>query len=334
MRTLLSLIVLSSIVWASYWFVGSSSLQTGVEQWFDDRRGEGWLAEYNTNEVQGFPNRFDSHFRNIYLADPGTGWAWTAPEFQINALSYNPGHLIAVWPDQQQLATPIDKYQVVSEDMRASIVAENVANLTLNRATITATELDVTDSKGHTAALTSFVLAAEREPEAEDATYRLGLQIDDFKPSLPWKKLIDPKGALPDSLDAISADLTVSFDELWSMEAINTARPQPRNIHIRLAEARWGRLLLQLAGEVSVDSTGYPTGEITVKARNWKEILELTIASGAVPEGLGGSLKDGLSLLSTLAGNPETLDIPLTFEYGKVKFGPVPLGPAPVIKLR
>ncbi|SLN54146.1 hypothetical protein ROA7450_02783 [Roseovarius albus] len=334
MRTLLSLIILGAIAWSGYWFVGSSGLQTGVAQWFDDRRGEGWLAEYNTHEVQGFPNRFDSHFNNIYLADPGTGWAWTAPEFQINALSYNPGHLIAVWPDQQKLATPIDKYDITSEDMRASIVAENVANLTLNRATITATELDVTDSKGHTAALSSLVLAAERLPESEEAVYRLGLQIDDFKPSLPWKKLIDPSGALPDSLDAINADLTVAFDELWSMEAINTARPQPRNIHIRLVEARWGKLLLQLAGEVSVDSIGYPTGEVTVKARNWKEILELAIASGAVPEGIGGSLKDGLSLLSTLSGNPETLDIPLTFEYGKVKFGPVPLGPAPVLKLR
>lgn len=334
MRTLLSLIILGAIAWSGYWFVGSSGLQTGVAQWFDDRRGEGWLAEYNTHEVQGYPNRFDSHFTNIYLADPGTGWAWTAPEFQINALSYNPGHLIAVWPDSQKLATPIDKYDIASEDMRASIVAENVANLTLNRATITATEMDVTDRKGHTSALTSLVLATERVPADDQPNYRIGLQIDDFTPALPWKKLIDPKGALPDSLDAISADLAVTFDELWSMEAINTARPQPRNIDIRLAEARWGRLVLQVAGEVDVDEAGLPIGEITVKARNWKDILELAIASGAVPEGIGGSLKDGLTLLSTLAGNPETLDVPLTFENGKVKFGPVPLGPAPVLTLR
>ena len=112
------------------------------------------------------------------------------------------------------------------------------------------------------------------------------------------------------------------------------ARPQPRKINLRLAEARWGQLELQAAGEVTVDAAGIPEGEITIKARNWRDILKLAVETGAIPEGFAGSLEDGLSLMSQLAGNPKTLDIPLGLRGGRVLFGPVPIGPAPRLVLR
>ena len=60
----------------------------------------------------------------------------------------------------------------------------------------------------------------------------------------------------------------------------------------------------------------------------------LSVAAGALSPGLAGALTDGLSLLSQLSGNPNTLDIPLGFRGGRVMLGPVPIGPAPVVRLR
>ena len=128
--------------------------------------------------------------------------------------------------------------------------------------------------------------------------------------------------------------MTVAFDKPWDLSAIEDARPQPRRIELKLAEARWGRLELQAAGEVTVDAAGIPTGEITVKARNWRDILRLAVDSGALPQGFAGTLEDGLALVSQMAGNPKTLDIPLGLRDGRVLLGPVPLGPAPVLRLR
>lgn len=335
MRFLLILIVAAAALWSGYWFVASSGVKSGFEHWFEARRADGWAADYGELSVGGFPNRIDTSFTALELADPETGLAWEAPFFQVLALSYRPNHVIAIWPHDQRIATPYEKFALGSADMRASLVLELDTDLTLARTTLTAEELVIAPVGGReTTGITALTLAAERVPADDAPSYRLGLSADGFAPSLPWRVSVDPAGSLPDTLDALQADLTVTFDRPWDRHAIEDARPQPRRIRLRLAEARWGQLHLQAAGEVAVDAAGLPEGSLTVKARNWREILQLAVNSGALPEGLAGSLEDGLSLVAQMAGNPKTLDIPLDFKRGRVFLGPVPLGDAPVLRLR
>ncbi|WP_135504410.1 DUF2125 domain-containing protein [Roseovarius aestuariivivens] len=334
MRKLLILILVVAGAWAGYWAVGSASVQTTFQRWFEERRAEGWVAEYGELTTRGFPNRFDTTISNVSLADPATGLAWDAPFFQIFALSYRPNHIIAVWPNDQRLATPLQKFDIASEDMRASLVTQASPRLPLERLTLTATTLAVTeDGKSQPTRAQSLTLAAERLAGAE-ASYRLGLNAEGLAPALDWRARLDPGGTLPDAFEAFRADMTVQFDTPWDLDAIEEARPQPRQIRLRLAEARWGRLELQAAGELDVDTAGRPTGEIVVKARNWREILGLAVSSGALPQGLADTLEDGLSLIAGLAGNPRTLDIPLTFAGDRIRLGPVPIGPAPRLILR
>lgn len=335
MRVLLALIVTVAALWSGYWMVGSSGVKAAYADWFEERRARGWLAEYSDLTVRGFPNRFDTTFSELALADPETGLAWRASMFQILALSYKPNHLIAAWPERQRIATPLAKYDVTSDGLRASLVVEPGPDLTLRRAVLTAGELAFApvDRAGRTA-IDTLSLAAERVPGDAAPSYRLGLKAGDLAPPLPWRSLVDPRGTLPERLDAVSADLTVRFDKPWDRGAIEEARPQPRRIRIRLAEARWGRLQLQAAGALEVNAAGTPEGEITLKARNWREILQIAEQSGALNPGFADTLEDGLSLISRMAGHPKTLDIPLTFRSGRIKLGPVPLGAAPVLRLR
>lgn len=334
MRVLLSVILIAAAGWSGYWFVGKTGVSRGFERWFEARRAEGWVAEATTITTRGFPNRFDTSFTDLALADPDTGLAWEAPFFQILALSYKPNHVIAVWPERQLVATPVEKYRIESADMRASLVTGADIRLPLERMTLTAEKLAVTrlvtDQPVRTEALR---LAADRVP-TNPAAYRLGLAADGLAPALDWRVRLDPSNRLPERFDALSADLTIVFDKPWDRSAIEDARPQPRQIDIRLAEARWGRLELQVAGALSVDANGLPEGEITIKARNWRDILQMAVASGTLGEGFAATLEDGLSLIAQMAGNPRTLDIPLNFRNGRVRLGPVPLGVAPVLRLR
>ncbi len=340
MRLLFTLIVLCTALWSGYWFVSSTAVQEGFESWLAERRAEGWVAETSELSVAGFPNRIDTTFTDLSLADPATGLAWEAPFFQILALSYKPNHVIAVWPNTQRVATPYDKFDITSTDMRASLVVEPSTALALTRATLTAEDVSVAPARlliqgdnGSTdiATLTVAVEEVEGDPSA---TYRFGLKADGLAPALPWRLQIDPSGALPDTLEALNADISVTFDAPWDRFAIERARPQPRQIKVELAEAKWGQLELQLAGDVTVDETGQPTGKMTVKARNWRDILAVAVNTGLLPEVLAGTLEEGLGLMAQLSGNPNTLDLPLDFIRGEIYLGPIPLGPAPVLRLR
>lgn len=334
MRTLLTLILLAAGAWAGFWFFGAQGAQTAFAGWIEARRGDGWAADYADLSVKGFPNRFDTTFTDLSLADPETGLAWEAPFFQILALSYKPNHIIAVWPQDQTIATPLGKHRLTSDDMRASLVLEPDTELAPERATLTADALAITPSdRAEPTSIRALSVAAERV-DASEATYRLGLSAEGLKPSAPWVRQVDPGGTLPDTLHSVSADVTVRFDKPWNRSAIEIARPQPQHIHVKLAQARWGQLELQFAGEVAVNAAGQPDGQITVKARNWRDVLDLAVASGAIPEGLGPTLRDALGLISGLAGNPKTLDIPLDFRRGRMFLGPVPVGPAPILTLR
>lgn len=334
MRLLLNLILLAAAAWSGYWFIGSRSSKTAFETWFESRRAEGWAADYSALTVQGFPNRFDATFNDLSLADPGTGLAWEAPFFQMLALSYQPNHVIAVWPQQQLVATPLGKYRLSSNDMRASLKLKPEPQLALERTTLTAEELVVVPTeRPEPVSIRALSLAAERLEDSE-TSYRLGLSADGLRPSAPWLRLVDPSATLPETLEAVTADLTVRFDKPWNRSAIEIARPQPRHIKVSLAQARWGQLDLQMAGEVDVDESGQPRGQITVKAQNWREILQLAVASGALPESLESTVEEALSLVAGLSGNPNTLDLPLDFRNGRMLLGPVPLGPAPVLTIR
>ena len=85
MRFLLAVILIAASGWSGYWFVGQNGLSRGFETWFEARRAEGWVAETSDITVQGFPNRFDTGFSDLVLADPATGLAWEAEFFQILA---------------------------------------------------------------------------------------------------------------------------------------------------------------------------------------------------------------------------------------------------------
>lgn len=334
MRFLLGVIVIAALGWFGYWFFGAQAATTAFERWFDARRAEGWVADMSDISIQGFPNRFDINFNEITLADPATGWAWEAPFFQLLALSYRPNHVIAVWPHTQRIATPDRKYTLASEDMRASLVLRGDTDLAVERAILTAQSLILaaTGAQVQTRAQ-ALTLGVERVP-TDPTSYRLGLNAEGFAPSQDWRTQLDPDRTLPATLEALNADVTIAFDRPWDRFAIEDARPQPRQIRIRLAQATWGQLSLQAAGTLDVDSAGVAEGTVTIKAQNWRDIVTLMRNSGQVPGGVVSALEEGLSLLARLAGNPKTLDVPLGFSKGRIWLGPVPIAAAPVLKLR
>jgi hypothetical protein len=332
MKRLLFVIIAAAALWGGYWVVGSMSATRAFTSWFDARQAEGWIAEYDAVKTRGFPSRFDTTISDLSLADPNTGLAYSAPFVQFFALSYKPEHIIVVWPNAQKLSTPFGTAQISSTDMRASLVVQRRASLALERTNFVAADLRAELPDDQVLAASGVTMAIEAVAVTPN-TYHFGLETRDVVLPQPAGLRLQT-GLLPDQLERARADVTMSFDATWDIDALQTARPQPTQIDIKLIEARWGQLELQIAGSLSVDAKGIPTGQVTIKADNWRDILTLVSASGFVPQQLLRPIEQGLSLVAGLSGRTNSLDLPLDFANGRMLLGPIPIGKAPVLRLR
>lgn len=332
MRKLIGLVVVATLAWGTYWFIGSIALDRSLRAWIEDRREEGWVAEYSDLRVQGFPNRFDTTFTDLDLADPETGLAWSLPFFQVLALSYKPHHVIAVWPTEHRISTPRERLTVTSGDMRASLVVEPNTALTLDRATLVAESLGIASSEGWRTGAAEFRLATRQTPVSAD-THDIGIEASSVRVAAPLKRRLDPLGALPEDVETLRLAAEVAFDGPWDRFAIERGRPQPTRIDLDDLTAIWGDLELRVAGDVTIDGAGLATGEATVKAVNWREMLDIAVASGAVPEAARPSLESALSLVAGMSGRADTIDAPLTLRNGTISLGPIPIGSLPPLRL-
>ena len=332
-RALIIVVLLAAVAWCGYWFVGARALDRNVEAWLAERRAEGWVAEAADTTVRGFPNRFDLTLTDVELADPETGLAWSAPFFQVLSLSYRPQHVIAVWPHEQSVATPFERIEVASEDVRGSLRLADLTTLALENATFVADAVTLASDAGWTAALDTGRLAARRVP-ATEATYEIGIEALGLTPAEVVHGRLEPSAALPRQIGVLRLDAEIAVTAPWDRATIEVARPQPRRIDLRELRASWGRLDLRAAGALDIAADGTPQGEIAVKAVNWREILDLAVASGALPEALATTVERGLEALASASGSPQTLDATLTFRDGRIFYAFVPLGPAPRLVLR
>ncbi|MEE2943759.1 MAG: DUF2125 domain-containing protein [Pseudomonadota bacterium] len=328
MRRLTIIVLVAALGWFAYWFIAAQAAKTAYEGWFEDRRSEDWQAEYSELHLRGFPNRIDTTFDNIQLADPDTGIAWSAPFFQIFALSYKPNHLIAVWPNEQTLSSPLQKMRIASDDMKASVVFNANTSLALNRANF-ATEALVITSDLDWSIFAQSLLVALAQDENDDALYQFALQGQGVAPPQALRT-----AALPETMSALDVDASVGFDRPWDIHALNDRRPQPKSIAIRNAKAQWGPMLIQAVGEMTTDENQFLQGELTLRAEEWQAMIDIARDSGQIDPLLIDGAQQIMRLFSSLSGPGENIDLTLTFRDGRTFAGFLPIGIAPQLVLR
>ncbi|MGI9391299.1 MAG: DUF2125 domain-containing protein [Boseongicola sp.] len=333
MGRLIVVILTGALIWMVWWAFGSTALDRSLTAWVDARRAEGWAADVENISVKGFPNRFDTTLTEVHLADPDTGVAWAAPFFQILALAYKPYQVIAVLPPEHRLSTPMQTLTISNEQATGSIFFKPNPSLPLDRSTIVVDGLAISSSRGWETTLEQGRFATEPVPARPNA-HRIGAEITGLIPSKDVRKLLDPAGILPVQVERLRVDAAVGFTTSWDRSAIEVARPQITDIDLGDLSAVWGNVTFRAAGELTVDETGLPSGEITVKAVEWRRLLEMAVATGLVAEPFAPTIERGLELLAALKGPADTIDAPLTFAQGNVSLGLIPLGPAPRLIIR
>jgi len=333
MRLLLILIIAAAALWSGYWVIGSRGVESDVLAWFDERQKAGWIAENSGINTAGFPNRFDTTITELELADPASGLAWSAPFFQLLRLSYQPNHVIAVWPREFAVSTPQKRVAVTNDRARASLVFKPGTRFELDRTTVIFEQVHLQSSTGWTAEMDEGRFAT-RPSDATDGAIDVAFQAKGLRPANDGLRRLADTGYVPGLVQNLKIDATLKFDAPWDLTAVETSRPAITAIDLNLLQITWGKLELWAAGELTVDGAGRATGEVTVKAKNWRELYQIAVASGWIPQRIAGALKSALNLLAGLSGSPKTLDAPLTIADGEVSFGPISIGTIPPVKLR
>lgn len=334
MKYILGAVLAAALAWSAYWVLGARAVERGLTAWLEARADAGWVVAWSEIGTGGFPYRFDTTLTELELADPATGMAWRAPEFQILALSYQPHHIIAFWPELQTIATPFETISATSQQMRGSIRFRPGITLEVTEAIFEFDSLGMSSTAEWRSVLADGLLAA-RQSDDDREVYDLAFTAREFLLPGHLRVRLRRGDTFETPIDILNLEARVTFDAPWDRYAIEERRPQPQHISLSDMRAEWGDLKLRVAGELEIDALGRASGKLVVKATNWREILELMRRSGAVTDGIATLIERGLNTLSRLSGNPKTLDIPFEVTNGRMSLaGLVPLGPAPNFRLR
>lgn len=333
MRKLVGIVVLLGIALSGVWLGWAYMLERGFATWLEARRAEGWVAEATLIDTTGYPTRFKTVATNLDLADPATGLAWRLPQIAFQAVAHDPTDIEVVVPPAFTVASPDQRISVRSATIRASTAVDPGPSLRLRRADITLAGIDLRSTAGWDAELTNGLLRTERVAD-DETRQRIDFSATEVRPAQPIRAMLDPAGVLPDTISELLVSADVAFDRPWDRRALEDRRPQIRDIDLSRVRAIWGDAELEAAGKLTVDAEGVPTGEITVRATNWRDIFTVLENAGLVPEAFARALETVLESLAGMSGSPDTIDAPLRLSNGFISFGPIPLGPAPNLRIR
>lgn len=331
MRKLFFAVIVAFLAWSGYWYVGATAQKAAIEGWLEQQRADGWVADAAEIDVAGYPNRFDTTIEDLQLADPSSGWAWSAPWFQILTLSYTPNHVVAVWPPTQNFAGPGQRLTLNSERIRGSVRFAPNTSLALRQTIIELDRLSLASTEGWRAALAEGQLSIRRAPEgtAPDYGYDVDLSASMLRLPEPVKRKLDPAGLLPAAVARLDLRMAPVFDAPWDRAAIEPGPPRLETLDIRNASFKWGTIGMTVAGRLDADAEGYATGRLDVTAQNWREMVEMGVNAGVLSSDLASALRSGLAMIGNATGQGDALDVTLRFEDGLIKIGPVPVGQAP-----
>jgi hypothetical protein len=332
MRKVMWSVAVLAVAWSGWWAVASTGLRGGVQAWIDARAAEGWQAEVSDIEGGGFPLQLRAGLTDLALADPEAGLAVQTARIDIAAPAWWPGDVVVTLDDGPMLvASPLGRNTVVMQDGRMALNLHPGTALKLEAMGWTSGPWSVATPGGPLAQADDLTLTMT---QTQGAAYDLVASATGFAPGDGARQGLRLPDGFPRAFDSLQVQAAVTFDTEWDRSALDTRRPQPRQITLHRAEAHWGLMQINIAADLIVDANGTPEGIVALQAQNWRSILDLAEASGTLPAALRRQAEGVLQALAGASGNENSLDVTLTLRGGVIALGFIPLLPAPRIVLR
>ena len=337
MRIAATLLLLLAALWAGGWFVAARVVERAAETWFAEVAADGVLAGYDHLAVEGFPLRLSLRLEEPRLVDPltGNGWAAEGAEAVLalatpSRLRLRPAGAQTLWLDGQRLG-------LVAADLGAELHLQGMQPRP-TAISVTAAEVVLSGLPAATG-----LTADEPAPEGSwaitiarvagqlglvGAAPALALDLDGLDPDTSdWPTGIAPRPAGP--IERLALSGRAEFDGPVEAGGRLVA------LQVEMLRMVWGATELSAAGRVEIDTDGLPQGRITTTAREWRPLLALAVATGAVTADLAPTWARVIETMQEAGPEPAratgALEVPLVFQRGRISLGPLPLGRAPLL---
>jgi hypothetical protein len=328
MRALTAVVVVLAGLWCGYWFIGARGFDTAARNWVAQVQASGRQADVAAMVVQGFPNRFDLTVTEPRLSDPATGLGWQSAFFQVLSLSYKPWHVIVAFAPEQRLTSSHENVTLRSEKLQASVVAQPVPALPLDRITLIGNNLTLIGDGGWQIAAQALRFATRRAERGENA-HDIALTLTDITPDASLTARFGT--ALPPQIALVRLDATTAFTAPIDRMALQS-HPQIASIDLGEFRVDWGQIGLSAKGRITPDSAGFAEGDIRISLENWPLALDVAQSMGVIAAKDRKMWDQAAGFLTMTATDKTRIELPLTFKNGIALIGPLPVGTAPRLR--
>ena len=229
------------------------------------------------------------------------------------------------------MATAYDAIRVTSDLLRGSVIFRPTPRLELDHSTFEIEGMRLAGDSGWTVGIGKAILATR---QAGGTPFAHDVAFDAQGLALPPEATERIGGVLPAEIGQVGLDATLAFDRPWDRPAIEGENPVLEGVEVRDLTLTWGKLDLRGRGTLGIDAEGFAEGRLDLRARNWREMIDVAETAGMLDPTLAGAVRGGLDLIARFGGDGETLNVPLDFSGGRTHLGPIPLGPAPRLAQR
>ncbi|WP_372603324.1 DUF2125 domain-containing protein [Actibacterium sp.] len=321
MRKLIVLVIVVAALWGGYWAMAARGVNRALDAGTAALQAQGWTLDYSKRALNGFPSRLDTSFSDLRLAPPSKAVTWQAPFFQVLTLSYKPNHLIAVWPQRQQLQTYAGTYDLATSDMRASAVFQPDTSLALDHGNAVIKQPVLTLPRGQSLSAQEVRLAI-RQIGGDPTRHEAALELDGFDIPVMWLQQAGFGAEAPTVLTLLRINSELTFDRPLDRTGVETGTPAVQSWTLKSLQLTWADMTLNLTGTLTPDASGALSGEATLRATHWRKLLGLWPMTEEQRARL-------MLALGALSPDGTTLELPVRMAQGQVLVAGLPVGPAP-----
>lgn len=302
MRAILGVIIAVAVLWGGYWFWGAARVQTQAQAWMSEQGATGQIS------VIGFPNRFDVTITNPALQRDEI--AYSAPFFQVFAMTWKPWHFIAAFAPTQEITIFDQKLTLSSPHLLASLLMHPLGGDAFREFRLDGDKVALRSSNDwHFEA--AHVTAA-MDATADPLSPRIGGRMTDFTTPVPVV-------GLKNVIDVASLDANLHLP-------LGAATLRQSILAIDLHDARlaWDDFSLVAKGTLTPDAQNMVSGKINITLEGADHLPQILVALGLITPDQTANLARGLAVMGP-SGH-----VTLTLSNGAMWMGPIPIGAAPI----
>ncbi|MEM7742144.1 MAG: DUF2125 domain-containing protein [Pseudomonadota bacterium] len=317
--------------WSAWWVLGARGQEAGLETWLDAQQARGWQAEAGSIAVSGYPLDFRIDVEDLALADPNTGWAWSAPGWIAESRAYSPTRVAVSWPTEQVISTPEGRATVTSVRLASLVDLRPGQSMELREAATEMDNLRIQGANGWEARAAAVRMNVAERPEDLGPVHAYDIRLTAQTLKLPQQivEQIDPTGWLRPSIDQLTVLGHAAFDDPLDRLTVEQGRMALRAATIREAGFQWGDMRLVIKGAFEVDDAGYPVGDVRIEAEEWRQMIRLAVSSDVIDRGTAQQVTRAVEFVTALTGSGDKLSLSLGLSGGKLRIGPFAIADAP-----